>query len=132
MAITFNHTIVAAKDREESAQFFTALFGLPAAKEFGPFLVVELNHGASLDYAQTGTDEEIRPQHYAFLVSEDEFDAIYGRIRERDLQHWADPRGSRPGEINHNDGGRGVYFQDPAGHYLEIITRPYGSGSSTP
>ena len=98
-------------------------------KEFGPFLAVELNHGASLDYAQVGDDEDIRPQHYAFLVSEDEFDAIYGRIRERGLQHWADPRGSRPGEINHNDGGRGVYFQDPGGHYLEIITRPYGSGA---
>jgi catechol 2,3-dioxygenase-like lactoylglutathione lyase family enzyme len=128
MAITFNHTIVAAKDREESASFFTELFGLPPAKEFGPFLAVELNHGVSLDYAQVGEDDDIRPQHYAFLVSEDEFDAIYGRIRERGMQHWADPRGSRPGEINHNDGGRGVYFQDPGGHYLEILTRPYGSG----
>jgi catechol 2,3-dioxygenase-like lactoylglutathione lyase family enzyme len=128
MAISFNHTIVASRDREKSAQFFTDLFGLPAAKEFGPFLVVELNHGASLDFAQT--DEDIRPQHYAFLVTEDEFDAIYGRICERGLQHWADPRGSRPGQINHNDGGRGVYFQDPGGHYLEIITRPYGSGAS--
>ncbi|HYZ68557.1 MAG TPA: VOC family protein [Mycobacterium sp.] len=129
MAITFNHTIVAAKDRSESARFFTDLFGLPDAKEFGPFLAVTLNHGVSLDFAQAGEDEQIRPQHYAFLVSEDEFDEIYGRIRERGMQHWADPRGNRPGEINHNDGGRGVYFQDPAGHYLEILTRPYGSGA---
>ena len=128
MSITFNHTIVAAHDREESATFFTELFGLPKAKEFGPFLAVELNYGASLDYAQVGQGEEIRPQHYAFLVSEEEFSDIYGRIQERGLQHWADPHGNRPGEINHNDGGRGVYFQDPAGHYLEIITRPYGSG----
>jgi catechol 2,3-dioxygenase-like lactoylglutathione lyase family enzyme len=128
MAITFNHTIVAAKDRQESAKFLTELFGLPSAKEFGQFLAVELNHGVSLDYAQVAESEQIRPQHYAFLVSEDEFDEIYGRIRTRGLQHWADPRGSRPGEINHNDGGRGVYFQDPAGHYLEILTRPYGSG----
>ena len=128
MAITFNHTIVAAKDRQESATFFTELFGLPSAKEFGQFLAVELNHGVSLDYAQVAESEQIRPQHYAFLVSEDEFDEIYGRIRTRGLQHWADPRGSRPGEINHNDGGRGVYFQDPAGHYLEILTRPYGWG----
>ena len=73
--------------------------------------------------------EEIRPQHYAFLVSEDEFDAIYGQIQSRDLEHWADPQAARPGEINHNDGGRGVYFQDPAGHYMEILTRPYGSGA---
>lgn len=129
MAITFNHTIVAARDREQSATFFTELFDLPSAKEFGPFLAVELNHGVSLDYAQVAADEDIHPQHYAFLVSEAEFDGIYGRIHDRGLQHWADPHGTRPGEINHNDGGRGVYFRDPAGHYLEIITRPYGSGS---
>jgi catechol 2,3-dioxygenase-like lactoylglutathione lyase family enzyme len=129
MAIMFNHTIVAAKNREESAHFFTELFGLPPAKEFGHFLAVGLSHDASLDYAQVAEGEDIRPQHYAFLVSEDEFTEIYGRIQERGLPHWADPRGARPGEINHNDGGRGVYFQDPAGHYLEIITRPYGSGA---
>ncbi|WP_018599051.1 VOC family protein [Mycobacterium sp. 155] len=126
MAISFNHTIVAAKDRQQSADFFTDLFGLPSAKEFGPFLAVTLNHGVSLDYAQAGPDEAVRPQHYAFLVSEDEFDAIFGRIRDRGLQYWADPRAVRPGEINHNDGGRGVYFEDPSGHRLEIITRPYG------
>jgi catechol 2,3-dioxygenase-like lactoylglutathione lyase family enzyme len=129
MAITFNHTIVAARDRSESANFFTELFGLPAAAEFGPFLAVGLDHGASLDYAQARGDQPIAPQHYAFLVSEEEFDAIYGRIRARALPHWADPRGVRPNEINHDHGGRGVYFQDPSGHYLEIITRPYGSGS---
>ncbi|MBV8349408.1 MAG: VOC family protein [Mycolicibacterium sp.] len=127
MAIAFNHTIVAAKDKQESAAFFTDLFGLRAATPFGHFLVVRLEHGASLDFADAGDD--VRPQHYAFLVSEDDFDAIYGRITDRGLEHWADPRGSRPGEINRNDGGRGVYFRDPAGHYLEIITRPYGSGS---
>ena len=130
MAITFNHTIVAAKDRQRSADFLTELFGLPPAKEFGPFLAVELYHGVSLDYAQVGADEDIRPQHYAFLVSEDEFSDIYGRVQARGMQHWADPHGNHPGQINHNDGGRGVYFQDPAGHYLEILTRPYGSGSS--
>lgn len=128
MAIAFNHTIVAARDRAESARFFTELFGLPAAAEFGPFLAVGVEHGVSLDFAQVGADAEIHPQHYAFLVSEDDFDAIYGRIRDRGLPHWADPHGRLPGEINHHDGGRGVYFQDPSGHYLEIITRPYGSG----
>jgi catechol 2,3-dioxygenase-like lactoylglutathione lyase family enzyme len=128
MAITFNHTIVAAKDRSESANFFTDLFGLPQAAECGPFLAVALNHGVSLDFAQAQDGQAIHSQHYAFLVSEDEFDAIYGRIQARGLSHWADPRGARPGEINHHDGGRGVYFQDPSGHYLEIITRPYGSG----
>jgi extradiol dioxygenase family protein len=126
--IAFNHTIVAAHDKVGSAAFLTELFGLPAAESFGPFMAVTLEHGASLDYADVPEGDEIRPQHYAFLVSEDDFDAIYGKISDRGLEHWADPRASRPGEINRNDGGRGVYFRDPAGHYLEIITRPYGSG----
>jgi catechol 2,3-dioxygenase-like lactoylglutathione lyase family enzyme len=129
MAITFNHTIVYCADREAAALFFTELFGLPPATATGPFLAVQLNHGVSLDFGQMEDVEQIRPQHYAFLVSEDEFTAIYGRIRERGVQHWADPAARKPGEINHHDGGRGVYFADPSGHYLEIITRPYGSGS---
>ncbi len=90
-------------------------------------MAVTLEHGATLDYADVADGEEIRPQHYAFLVSEDDFDAIYGKICSRGMQHWADPRGERPGEINHNHGGRGVYFRDPNGHHLEILTRPYGS-----
>ncbi|MGE2692399.1 VOC family protein [Mycolicibacterium pulveris] len=130
MAITFNHTIVAARDKLQSARFLTELFGLPDPQPFGHFMAVTLNHGVSLDYADMPEGQEIRPQHYAFLVSEDEFTEIYGRIRERGMQHWADPRQTRPGEINRNDGGRGVYFLDPAGHYLEIITRPYGSGAT--
>ncbi len=69
---------------------------------------------------------EIQPQHYAFLISEAEFDAAYAKIQRYRLDHWADPRQQRPGEINHNDGGRGVYFLDPSGHYLELITVPYG------
>ena len=128
MSIKFNHTIVAAKDKMESANWLSELFGLPSPEPFGHFLTVTVANDVSLDYAEVGEDQEIRPQHYAFLVSEDEFDSIYGKIRERSLDHWADPRRSRPGEINHNDGGRGVYFQDPAGHYMEILTRPYGSG----
>jgi catechol 2,3-dioxygenase-like lactoylglutathione lyase family enzyme len=128
MAISFNHTIVAARNREESASYFTELFGLAPAREFGPFLAVTLEHGVSLDFAQAPADQDIHPQHYAFLVDEADFDAIYGRIQQRGQQHWADPTGARPGEINHHDGGRGVYFQDPAGHRLEIITRAYGSG----
>jgi extradiol dioxygenase family protein len=128
MPIEFNHTIVAAHDKRESAQFLTELFGLASPVAFGHFLTVTLEHGANLDYADVSEGEEIRPQHYAFLVSEDDFDAIYGKIRSRGLQHWADPGARRPGEINTRDGGRGVYFRDPAGHFLEILTRPYGSG----
>ncbi|ALR11964.1 bleomycin resistance protein [Mycobacteroides saopaulense] len=126
MGIAFNHTIVHSRDRDESARFFVELFGLPAAQEFGPFLNVTLQYGANLDFA-TVDAATITPQHYAFLVGEDDFDAIYGRITDRGIEHWADPRAQHPGEINHHDGGRGVYFQDPSGHYLEIITRPYGS-----
>jgi extradiol dioxygenase family protein len=128
MPIAFNHTIVAARDKRESAEFLSELFGLPAPTPFGHFLTVTLEHGASLDYTDVSEGEEIRPQHYAFLVTEDDFDAIYGKIQSRGLQHWADPGRQRPGEINTRDDGRGVYFPDPAGHFLEILTRPYGSG----
>jgi hypothetical protein len=125
MAVELNHTIVAARDNVSSAKNLAELLGLPAPTRFGPFEVVQVGP-TSLDFMTT--DQEIPSQHYAFLVSEPEFDAIFGRITERGLQYWADPRGNRPGEINHNDGGRGVYWQSPDGHYLEIITRPYGSG----
>src|ERR1700761_7911956 len=120
MPIEFNHTIVAARDKRESAEFLAELFGLPSPASFGHFLTVTLEHGASLDYSDAAEGEEIRPQHYAFLVSEDDFDAIYGRIRSRGLQHWAEPGRPRPGEINTRYDGRGVYFPDPAGHFLEI------------
>jgi catechol 2,3-dioxygenase-like lactoylglutathione lyase family enzyme len=127
MPVQLNHTIVAAHDREASATFMADILGLPAPQPYGPFLVVEADNDVSLDFTQT--DREITPQHYAFLISEAEFDEIFGRIQARDLPYWADPGGTRPGEINHRDGGRGVYFQDPNGHYLEVLTRPYGSGS---
>ena len=93
---------------------------------FGRFLVVQVDNDVSLDFADS--QGEIKSQHYAFLVSETEFDEILGRIRSRGVTYWADPGRRRPGEINTNDGGRGVYWADPSGHLLEIITRPYGSG----
>jgi catechol 2,3-dioxygenase-like lactoylglutathione lyase family enzyme len=130
MTITFNHTIVAARDKTRSANFLTELFDLPSPTAFAHFMMVPLANGVSLDYADVPEGEEIRRQHYAFLVSEEEFDDIYGRIQLWGLDHWADPGATRPGEINHSDGGRGVYFRDPAGHNLEILTRPYGSGAA--
>lgn len=129
MAIELNHTIVAARDKRSAATFLTDLLGLPAPTPFGPFLVVTLNNGVSLDFMDTSDD--IRPQHYAFLVSETEFDKIFGRIRAQGLQYWADPFHQQPGEINTRDGGRGVYFDDFDGHVLELLTRPYGSGSGS-
>ena len=126
MPVHLNHTIVAARDKRRSATFLADLLGLGEPTTYGPFAVVELENDVSLDFMD---DEHVVPRHYAFLVSEDEFDAIYGRIRSWRLDHWADPQQTRPSEINRNDGGRGVYFLDPAGHYLEILTRPYGSGA---
>jgi catechol 2,3-dioxygenase-like lactoylglutathione lyase family enzyme len=123
-----NHTIVAARDREAAAGFLAEMLGLPAPTSFGPFLCVETGNGVSLDFMSWG-EHEIAPQHYAFLVSEAEFDDIFGRIEARGLPYWADPHKSSPGEVNHHDGGRGVYWDDPSGHLLEIITRPYGSGA---
>jgi len=124
VSVDLNHTIVACRDQQRSAAFLTELLGLPSATRFGRFLVVSTDNGVSLDYAET--DREITAQHYAFLIGEDDFDAIFGRITVRSIEHWADPGRTRPGEINHNDGGRGVYFADPDGHLMEIITRPYG------
>ena len=126
MAIKLNHTIVNVKSKRASAKFFTELFGLPPAKPFGAyFLTVELANGVTLDFCSSDTKPE--PQHYAFLVSEKEFDAIFGRIQKKGIGYWADPMKKEKGRINHHDGGRGVYFEDPSGHFLEIITRPYGS-----
>jgi catechol 2,3-dioxygenase-like lactoylglutathione lyase family enzyme len=126
MTVELNHTIVATRDPAASARFLAEVLGLPEPAPYGPFMVVETGNRVSLDYLET--DGEIVSQHYAFLVTEDEFDRIFGRITERELPYWADPGRRRAGEINRNDGGRGVYFPDPDGHLLEIITRPYGSG----
>ena len=129
MTVQLNHTIIASKDPAGSAAWFAEILGLDAPERFGPFWQVSTDNEVNLDFGGHDPDDEITPQHYAFLISEDEFDAIFGRIVERGVEYYADPAGRRRGEINHNDGGRGVYFRDPSGHYLEIITRPYGSGS---
>ena len=126
MTVQLNHTIVWCRDKRSSAAFLTEVLGLPKPSRFGPFLVVELANGVSLDFHDT--DGEIASQHYAFLIRESEFDEIFARLRERGLEYWADPGQKRAGAINHNDGGRGMYFEDPDGHLLEVITRPYGSG----
>ena len=128
MTISFNHTIVAARDKRESAEFLAELFGLPSPKPFGHFMVVALEHGASLDFADVPEGEEIRRQHYAFLVSERTSTRSTARSKRAACSTGRIPVAQRPGEINHRDGGRGVYFPDPSGHGMEILTRPYGSG----
>ena len=126
MSIDLNHTIVHARDHKASASFLADILGRTTPVPFGPFYDVELDNGATLAFIQT--DEPLTIEHYAFLVSEAEFDQIFERIQARELPYWADPAHKQPGRINHHDGGRGVYWNDPNGHYLEIITRPYGSG----
>ncbi|MEU0052180.1 VOC family protein [Streptomyces sp. NPDC006184] len=126
MSVELNHTIVHARDKRESAAFLAGILGLEAGAEWGPFIPVSTSNGVTLDFA-TVPAESIVMQHYAFLVSEEEFDAAFARIREAGITYYADPHGKQPGEINHHWGGRGLYFHDPAGHGMEIITRPYGT-----
>jgi catechol 2,3-dioxygenase-like lactoylglutathione lyase family enzyme len=126
MTIELNHTIIWCTDKERSAAFLAEMLGLPAPSDFYHFKVVRLDNDVSLDFMQK--DGPVSPQHYAFLIDEGTFDAVHARIQQADLAHWADPARSRAGEINFNDGGRGVYFEDPDGHLLEVLTRPYGSG----
>ena len=125
MGVQLNHTIVASRDPERSAAFLTGILGLPAAGRFGHFVVVQTDNGVSLDFDQA--DGPIAAQHYAFLIGEEDFDAVFGRITAQGVPHWADPARRRPGEINRRDGGRGVYFADPDGHLMEVLTRSYGS-----
>jgi len=128
MSAQLNHTIIWSRDPQTSARFLADMLGRAQPTRFGPFHVVEMDNGVSLDFHDVADGREIAPQHYAFLIGEDDFEAVIGRIKAAGLPHWADPARRRPGEINHNDGGRGVYFPDPDGHFLEVITRPYGSG----
>lgn len=125
MAVQLNHTIVNASDRDATADFLVDILGLEPAGTYGPFREVRVGNDVSLDVFNAGV---VHPQHYAFLVGEDEFDAIRERIVARGLTYWADPHHRQPGEINTEDGGRGLYWDSPDGHVLEIITVPYGGG----
>ena len=127
MAVQLNHTIVWCRDKMESSAFLAPIHGRPHQLPVMHFMVVELDNNVSLDFMEKQGDVAL--QHYTFLISEDEFDAVFGRIQAEGLDYWADPARSRPNEINRHDGGRGVYFPDPNGHLLEVLTRPYGSGA---
>ena len=127
MSIKLDHTIVYSQDKNASAKFLAEILGLDAPTRFGIFLEVRLDDDVTLDFAETSG--ETATEHYAFLVGEKEFDEIFGRIKKRGLKFWADPFHGRAGEINTSDGGRGLYFENPDGHSLEILTKRYGSGS---
>lgn len=126
MSVELNHTIIHARDNRESAAFLAHILGLEVGTEWGPFVPVATGNGVILDFA-TVPAESITVQHYAFLVSDEEFDAAFARIQGAGITYYAGPGRRQPGEINHHHGGRGLYFMDPAGHGMEIITRPYGS-----
>jgi catechol 2,3-dioxygenase-like lactoylglutathione lyase family enzyme len=123
-----NHHIVASSDAEASSLFMAELLGLGRPVRLGPFAVLKVSDDTTLDFV--ATRDQIHAQHYAFLVTEEEFDEIFQRIRDRQLTYWSDPRREDRGHINYWDDGRGVYFDDLDGHLLEIITRPYGSGGT--
>ncbi len=123
MPAELNHTIVHASDKRASAEFLAGILGVPMQPAWGPFLPVTVANRVTLDYVDAA---EITPQHYAFLLTEDEFDAAYARLLDARARTWADRGRTRPAEINHHDGGRGIYFDDPDGHLMEILTKPYG------
>jgi catechol 2,3-dioxygenase-like lactoylglutathione lyase family enzyme len=126
MAIRLDHTIIPAHDGEVAARWFADLFGVPEPVRFSVFWQVTTANGVDLDFDTYGEEGTFTTSHYAFLVDDADFDGIYGRITAGGLEHWADPGRRNSGEINHHDGGRGVYFANPDDHLLEIITVPYG------
>ncbi|WP_100838827.1 VOC family protein [Kitasatospora fiedleri] len=123
MPAAFNHTIIASRDRTVSARFYQELLEAEQAPSWGPFTNLRLADGVLLQFAEPPV--EIQRQHYAFLVDDELFDRAHTMLRERGIDHWADPQMQRLGETNTEHGGRGVYVLDPAGHGLELITRPY-------
>ncbi|HEY9481927.1 MAG TPA: VOC family protein [Micromonosporaceae bacterium] len=131
MSVDLNHIIIHAQDNRQSAEFLAHILELEVGTEWGPFVPVATSNGVTLDFA-TIPAESIVMQHYAFLVSDEEFDAAFARIQRAGVTYYADPHLKQPGEINHHHGGRGLYFMDPTGHGMEIITRPYGSHERQP
>jgi catechol 2,3-dioxygenase-like lactoylglutathione lyase family enzyme len=125
MPAQLNHTIVWCSDKRRSSAFLADMLGLPEPKPFSHFLVVQLDNGVSMDFMEK--QGPIAMQHYAFLVDDAGFDAGMARIVAQGLTYWSDPARQNAGEINRHWGGRGVYFEDPDGHMLELITKPYGS-----
>lgn len=123
MAVRLDHLALAALDARLSAQFLADILDLPAPRPSGPFLAVDVSDTLTIDFAAPPID--FPGQHVAFLVSEAEFDAVRHRLDERGVTYHPGPSQQHPGRINHHHGGRGLYFDDPAGHHLEVITRRY-------
>jgi len=128
MTIQLNHLIIPARDKHASARFLADILGIADTPSWGRFVSVQTDNGVTLDFADS---DDFRPQHWAFLVSDAEFDAGMERLREKGVAIYAGPGHAKPGEINHLYGGCGVYFDDPDGHLMELITAPYGEQNQT-
>ena len=122
MAVELNHIVIPSRDKKGSAKFLAEILGLDAPVPFAHFMTLETSNAVSLDYDDA---DDPRPYHCAFLVSEEEFDAIFSRVVARQVTYFADPRHSEAGTINHGHGGRGFYCSDPDGHNMEVLTAPY-------
>ena len=123
MSVRLNHTIVPARDKETSARFYERMFGFEYVGPMGHFTPVRIpSQSLTLDFDQ---DDSFTPRHYAFKVSEAEFDAIFAKVVEAKLPYGSGPFSAEDMQINHWNGGRGVYFRDPSGHLLELLTRDY-------
>ena len=122
MTAALDHTIVPARDREAAARFLAEILGVPVGAETPPFLPVALANGVTLDYMHQPGD--VPALHYAFAVDDATFDAALARLTTGGVPYYADPMNTRPGEIYRDGGVRGLYFRDPSGHNMEILTRP--------
>jgi extradiol dioxygenase family protein len=127
MPVELNHTIVHSHDKKTSATFLAEILGLGSPGTFSHFVTVEVANGVSLDFDNA---DEVRPQHYAFLVEDEEFDPIFERVKARGITFYAYPGHQDPGQINTRRGGRGFYFNDPSGHHMEVLTRAALTGAS--
>src|SRR5437667_6193737 len=123
MMADLNHLIVWAKDKRASAACLADVLGSRVGAPFGPFIPVKAGNGVTLDFIDS---PNAHMQHLAFLVSDREFDRAFALLEERGIAYYANPDHTGRGEINRHYGGRGVYFEDPSGHWLELITKPYG------
>ena len=123
MPFYLDHTIIPARDKEASARFFARMFGLEYKGPWGPFAPVKVNETLSMDFGDGG--ERFDVQHYAFIASDDELDAVLERVKQEGIPFGSGPHSLEDGEINHYYGGRGFYFRDPDGHVLEVITHTY-------
>ena len=122
MEITLNHTIVPAYNNVASARFYEDIFGFEYLKEWGHFAVLKINSHLTFDFI---TKDTFNTVHYAFKVTDEQFDTIFKRIQDREIAYGSDPFDLENASINHNHGGRGVYFRDPNEHVLEILTADY-------